>query len=164
LLVGTGHRRKVKKNDAGMTLLEVLVSLVIIGIIIEMVLPFWLEQIHLAEAVAVKTEQDFMFLRAGQVLTSAVREGEVVTWTNDRLCVTHHDKQQIVVDSYYLADKDLDGIQDLYRERLGVPNPVASGLKKFTCAQIEGNLWLITLKAGQGAKEVSWERKIRQRI
>ncbi|NLI91855.1 MAG: type II secretion system protein [Peptococcaceae bacterium] len=153
-----------KKKDCGMTLLEVLLSLVITGIIVSIILPLYTNQYRLSKEIACKAETDFTLLRAGQVLTSAVQEGIHVEWKGEKLFVTFQQSGKTIVDSFYLADKDRDGILDLYREHLGVPNPVVSGLKGFNCSVISDKLWRISLLAVQEGKEVSWERKVRQRI
>ncbi|RNC29287.1 MAG: hypothetical protein AWM53_00640 [Candidatus Dichloromethanomonas elyunquensis] len=147
-----------------MTLLEILLSLVITGIIVPIILALYINQSRVIKDIAYKEEMDFTLLRAGQVLTSAVQDGEKVEWTGQKLMVSHQQDGRMIVDIFYLADKDLDGILDLYRERLNVPNPVASGLKEFTCVEIGEGLWKINLRANQQGKEVSWERKVRQRI
>jgi len=151
------------KRAEGLTLLEVLLSLVIAGIVVGMVLTLYMQNYRLAEDLMIKTEIDYALLRAGQVLTSAVQAGEKVEWTGDVLKVTDVQDDKTVVDLYYLADKDADGIVDLYREHLSVPNPVISGLLEFSCREINEKLWEIRIRAGQRGRESSWERTVRQK-
>lgn len=155
---------KREADGMGLTLLEVLLSLVITGVIAAVVLTFSSAHYRLASQVKAKSELDYALFRAGQVLTAAVSSGEKVKWTGKVLSVTSRQEGKIVVDTYYLADKDLDGIPDLYRERLGVPNPIASRLTAFTCTELKRGLWKISLRAGEKGTGVDWERIVRQRV
>lgn len=144
-------------------MLEVLLSIVITGVLVGTVLTLYIQNYRLAEDLMIKTEIDYALLRAGQVLTSAVQAGEEVEWTGNTLKVTDIRDDMTVVDLYYLADKDGDGIVDLYREHLSVPNPVISGLLEFSCREISEKLWEIRIRAGQRGKESCWERTVRQK-
>ncbi len=155
-------RKEVK--DLGLTLLEVLLSLVITGIIASIVLTFYISQYRLVNQVMTKTELNYSLLRAGQVLTSAVKIGEKVEWTGKVLRISYYQGEKAFLDTYYLADKDLDGISDLYREHLAVPNPVASGVTFFNCIELNKGFWEISLRAGEGVDEVYWERKVKQKL
>lgn len=160
---GTQAARKGTK-DLGLTLMEVLLSLVITGIMVSVILTLYIKQYRLASQFMLKTELNYALLRAGQVLTSAVKAGEKVEWSGQVLRISYHQGDKRFVDTFYLADKDSNGIVDLYRVHQAVPNPVASGLTEFSCNEIQKGLWGINLRAGEGEKEISWERKVRQKI
>lgn len=151
------------KRDEGLTLLEVLLSIVMAGLVVCMVLNLYIQNYRLAEDLQVKTELDYALLRAGQVLTAAVEAGEKVEWTGSVLQVTDIQDNDTIVDLYYLADKDADGIVDLYREHLSVPNPVVSGLAELNCIEIDEKLWEITIRAERRGRECVWERTVRQK-
>ncbi len=151
------------REDTGLSLLEVLVSLLISGIIAGFVLSQAINQYRLANSILAESEMNYALLRAGQVLALAVQEGEKIVWKNDTLIITYGLNRKQVSDSYYLADKDFDGNYDLYREHLAVPNPVATGLTAFSCKQINQGLWEISLKAGCKEKETGWERIVKQK-
>lgn len=152
------------KTDRGLTLLEVLISFVLIASIAGLVLNFYVSQYRFTREVMVQAEWDYALLRAGQVVSSAVRVSEEVNWSGKQLRVTYRLDGKIYNDVYYLADKDHDGIQDLYREHLSVPNPVVSRLTSFNCIEIRKGLWKITLSSGEGEREVLWERTVHQKV
>lgn len=147
-----------------MTLLEVLLSLVIIGILIPMILSLYNNQYRLLRNISDKADLEYSVLRAGQVLTTAVKEGEEIQWQNNILQITHRQDTKIITDLYYIADKDGDLVYDLYRQRLNTPNPVVSGITELNCLEIEEGLWLINVKASKGESEVNWERIVRIRL
>lgn len=153
-----------RKSEIGITLLEVMLSLVITGIIVSIVLTIYISQYRLNLDVAEGSERDYSLLRAGQVIGTAIMTSEKVVWTGKELYVTYHQEGKVIKDSYYLADKDHDGINDLYREHLAVPNPVVSGLTVFNCLEVNKGLWLISISAVNHENKSTWERKVRQRI
>lgn len=158
------YRKSNHEKDRGITLLEVLISLVITGVIVSVVLTFYISQYRLNGEVMVGAEWNYSLVRSGQVLASAIRSGEVVEWTDKGLQITYHSEGRVIKDIYYLADKDFDGTVDLYREHLAVPNPIASGLKAFSVTEIKKGLWLINLEATDGKNKASWVRKVRQMV
>ncbi|NLM22059.1 MAG: prepilin-type N-terminal cleavage/methylation domain-containing protein [Peptococcaceae bacterium] len=149
--------------DKGLTLLEILLSLVILGIIAGIVLQFFVSQYRFVDNVAAGSELNYSLLRAGEVLTSTVNVSEKVVWRDNTLIVTYKMTQNKYTDSYYLADKDFDGKLDLYREHLGVPNPIASGMINFNCREVSPGLWAIKLEACYGEQNAEWERYVRQK-
>ncbi|NLP43688.1 MAG: prepilin-type N-terminal cleavage/methylation domain-containing protein [Peptococcaceae bacterium] len=150
------------KNASGMTLLEVLISLVIIGVIVSVIFTFYLSHYRLNQSIISEMELDYSLVRAGQVLAAAVRSAEDIYWDGKNLEVTYCYKGELITDSFYLADKDKNGIQDLYREHLAVPNPVASGLTFFEAKEIKRGLWQLSLGAEDSKKDLKWTRKVRQ--
>jgi hypothetical protein len=156
------NRREGK--DLGLTLLEVLLSLIITGIVMSVVLNFYISHYRLVKHVMSKTELNYSLLRAGQVLTSAVKIGEKVEWTGKVLKITYKQGEKEFCDSYYLADKNFDEISDLYREHLAVPNPVVTGVTFFNCIELDQGFWEISLRAGEGVDEVYWKRKVKQKL
>lgn len=154
-----------KKHDMGITLLEVLLSLIIIGIIVNLVLSLYLDQYRLLAEVRQKAELRYAVFKAGQVLTSAVTKAEKVSCVNgDTLLTEYLQGERPIMESYYLDDKDGDGNKDLYRKHLGVSNPIVSGLTEMSLREVKGGLWEIHLKASQGNEESEWIKKVRQRI
>lgn len=154
----------LKNKNSGMTLLEVLLALVIISILVPMVLSLYSDQFRLLRDISDKADMEFSVLRAGQVLTAAIKEGQKILWQDGILHITHQEETRMISDKYYLADKDGDQIYDLYRERLKVPNPIVSGLTELNCIEIEEGLWKIRLQASKRELEVKWERIVRQRL
>ncbi|AFV01451.1 hypothetical protein UNSWDHB_2139 [Dehalobacter sp. UNSWDHB] len=160
----TGLTKKtVQQNDKGFTLLEVLVSLVITGIIAAMVFQLYISQYRMAKGLMADADLSFAAVRAGQVLTAAVSTAESVAWAGKVLRINCLEDGKIITDSYYLADKDFNGVLDLYREHLGVPIPVVSRICEFHCTGVREGLWQISLTAAQAERAVYWQRTVRVR-
>lgn len=154
----------IKRGDHGITILEVLLSLVMIAMIVSLVLRLYLDQYRLTSEVMQKAEVRFSIFRAGQVLTSAVINAEKVEWLNgDTLLIQYGVEDQLIVDYFYLEDKNADGKLDLYRKHLHVSNPIATGLTEMKCIEVKKGLWEIHLRASQGNQEIQWVKKVRQR-
>jgi hypothetical protein len=153
-----------RRPEDGMTLLEVLLSLVMTGIIIGMVLTLYMNHYRLIKELMIESEMDYSLFRGGQVLAATVSAGQEVEWKDEILCVTRIQDEKPVVDLFYLADKDNNGVQDLYREHLSVPNPIASGLTDLKCVEIDKGLWEIRLEARLGDIKINWKRSVRQRL
>lgn len=145
-----------------MTLLEVLVSLLIAGILAAIVLRMYISQYGSAKNVLLQSDITFSLVRAGEVLTAAVTSADNVEWTGSELLITNNQNGVTITDSYYIADKDLNGITDLYREHLNVPSPIASRLTKLNCRNIQDELWEIIIIAEEGQTTLCWERTMRQ--
>ncbi|MCM1566945.1 MAG: prepilin-type N-terminal cleavage/methylation domain-containing protein [Dehalobacter sp. 4CP] len=152
-----------RQNDKGFTLLEVLVSLVITGIVAAMVFQLYISQYRMAKGLMADADLSFAAVRAGQVLTAAISTAESVVWTGKVLRINYLENGKAMTDSYYLADKDFNGVPDLYREHLGVPTPVASRIYEFYCTGVKDGLWQISLVAEQAENAVTWQRTVRVR-
>jgi len=153
---------RARNGETGLTLLEVLVSLAITAVITVLVLDQATAHFRLTKNVQEDSEACFALLRAGEVLASAVKNSEKVDWNGYALTVVYVLEQKRFTDLYYVSDKDFDGCKDLYREHLGVPNPVVSGITGLHCAESGENLWQIRIEAAQGQKVKVWDRKVRQ--
>ncbi|WP_434511825.1 type II secretion system protein [Desulfitobacterium sp. AusDCA] len=151
-------------NEAGYTLAEVLTALVIIGIILSFALPLYTDQWRIAREVTDRMEAHFAVLNAGRTVSDAIRQAKTVEWDNSGTLRILPVNQGIRQDYYYIADKDYDGIKDLYIEHYGVPNPISSRIIAWNCAKGEAGLWTITLRAQVGRQTVNWTGMIRQRI
>jgi len=154
----------IKLNDQGLTLLEVLLSLIMASVIVAMVLNLYLPQYRLLKETMIKAEVQFSLLRAGQVLTAAISTAHTVNWNANTLEITSVREGTATKDYFYLADKDHNGIVDLYREHLGVPNPIVSGLQEIKAVQNEKGLWTVTVIAGSSSEAHILQKKVRQRI
>lgn len=157
------RRIKKKQKDIGLTLLEVLISLIITSIIVGTALLFFTSHYRLIQGIRIDCDLGYSLLRSGQVLSSVISSANEVTWTGKNLGVSYEYEGQLITDTYYLADKDYNGILDLYREHMNVPNPIAAGLTGFTCTELSKGVWQVKLRAADKGKEVCWERIIRQR-
>lgn len=154
-----------EQRNKGITLLEVLLSLVITGIIVNMVLSLYLDQYRLISEVRQKAELRYTVFKAGQVLTSAITKAEKVSWINgDTLVTKYLQGDYLITDSYYLDDKDADGNSDLYRKHFGVSNPIVTGLTEISVLEERRGLWEIRLIASKGSQRSEWVKKVRQRI
>ena len=152
-------------EEKGITLLEILLGLVIAGIMISLILRLYIEQYALTSEVMLKAESRFAVFRGGQVLTSALTKAEKAAWVNGRaLKVVYSQGDVLITDYFYLDDKDADGRIDLYRQHLGVSNPIVTGISVMKVMEYGDGLWEIELEAGKGSQASVWGSKVRQRL
>jgi hypothetical protein len=133
------------------------------GVIVAGVLSLTINQYRLSVETSARAEMNYSLLRAGQVLAAAVKTAEKVEWQASNLTVTYLTSEGLEKDQFYLADKDKDGQQDLYREHRNIPNPVATFLTEFNCEELKPGLWEIKLQAQIKEQELLWERRVRQK-
>lgn len=150
-------------RDSGFSLTEVLIALAVLGIILSFSLRFFSEQWRVTQEVKDRMEAHFAVLNAGRTVMDAIREAQSVEWVApEALHILPWDRVTNP-DAYYIADKDFDGIKDLYFERDRVPNPVASRIISWNCTKGDSGLWVVTLQAQAGRQIVTWTGKVRQR-
>lgn len=159
----TNHAVLCTVNEAGFSLAEVLAALAIIGIILSFALPLFTDQWRITREIKDRMEAHFAVLNAGRTVSDAIRQAQTVEWDNSGVLRILPVNETIRKDYYYIADKDYDGIKDLYIEHYGVPNPISSRIIAWNCAKGEAGLWTITLQAQVGRQTVKWTGTIRQR-
>lgn len=156
---------RLKHEEKGITLLEILLALVIGGIMVSLMLRLYIDQYRLASEVMSKAESRFAVYRAGQVLTSAISKAEKVIWVDGTvLKVEYLRGDELITDYYFVDDKDSDGHADLYRKHLGVSNPIVTGISVMNIGECGEGLWEIRLESGQENQASFWENKVRQRL
>jgi prepilin-type N-terminal cleavage/methylation domain-containing protein len=150
-------------KDAGFTLTEVILAILITGILLVVSLRFFTEQWRSGQGLRERVEAHYAVMTGGRTVSDAIRAAESVQWSSGTGILTVKPSGTDFTDRYYIADKDYDGIKDLYREHLGVPSPLVSGVVEWECAKGESGLWRITLKGRIGTQNVDWQGQIRQR-
>lgn len=151
--------------ESGFALTEVIVALLITGILLTIALRFFTEQWRISQVLKDRNEAHYTVMNAGQMVLYAIREGKSVEWDASKEILTVlPSNQESNSDQYFIADKDHDGINDLYRNHQGVPNPVVSGMLNWNCTKGENGLWTVTIKAKVGNQIVEWQGAIRQRV
>jgi len=152
------------RDNSGFTLWEVLLALVLAGIMLSLALRLMTEQWRISRELKAQLEVQYAVLVAGQEVSKAIRSADTVEWAAPAVLrvLPWPDSETPTVDSYYVADKDRDGVSDLYREHLKVPNPMASYITVFNCTEVEPGLWQVSIKARIGTQEATWEGKVRQ--
>lgn len=154
-----------KEPEKGITLLEVLIALVIVGIIVSLILRLFVDQLRFSSEFRTRMELQYSITRAVQVLTDEIKKAREIEWSESgKLKLTLCSENGFYDDFFYIADKDFDGRPDLYREHFSVPNPVATGIKELSCREVKNGLWEITLRAGGKNQEITWNTLIRQRV
>lgn len=154
-------------KNRGFTLLEILLALVIIGIMTGMLLHFYIQEYRASLDLEKKAELQFALLRANQVLELAVRTAGAINFSADEgLAVTPVSVHNpgAGCDFFFVADKDGDGKNDLYRKHLGITNPVVTGITSIDCREIKPGLWQLTIEAAEGNVFYISHRIIKQRI
>ncbi|HVJ48893.1 type II secretion system protein [Desulfitobacterium sp.] len=161
--MATTKKPNKEVKDWGFSLTEVLVALVVIGIILTFSLRLFTEQWRLTREVKDQMEAHFAVLNAGRTVLDDIRAAQTVDWDNNGVLRILPWTQGASHDFYYIADKDYDGVKDLYLEHKGVPNPVTSRIISWKCTKGEAGLWTVTLQAQVGQQTVNWTGKSRQR-
>lgn len=158
------QRIRVRRGpDSGFTLTEVILALLITGILLAVSLRFFSEQWRSGQALRERMEAHYAVMNAGRTVLDAIREAESVQWAPTGTLTVSPGGQVSYSDQYYIADKDYDGVKDLYRFHKGAHNPVVSGIIDWTCSKGDSGLWTITLKGKIGSQTVEWQGFIRQR-
>lgn len=155
-------------SKGGFTLLEVLVALVISGILLMTSMRLITEQWRGARALKNHLEAHYSVMTTGKTVSDAIRMAETVEWDNIQgvLRVLPMPDAGIPIpkqDYYYMADADGDGIKDLYWKHFGVPEPLASYIKKWECTEVEPGLWEVVLEASVGGQSATWRGVIWRR-
>lgn len=152
-------------SGSGFTLWEVLLALALSGLLLSLSLRLINEQWRIGRELKAQLEVQYAVLVAGQEVSKAIQSAYSVEWVSPgTLRVSPWTETGSgTLDLYYLADKDRDGISDLYREHLNVPNPIVSHVTGFSCMEVEPGLWQISLQARLGTEQAVWQNKVRQR-
>lgn len=157
------RKQEIKEPEAGFTLTEVVLALLITGILLSVSLRFFTEQWRSGQAVRERMEVNYAVMNAGRMVLDAIREAESVQWNPTGVLTVSSGGGASYSDQYYISDKDYDGIKDLYRFHKGAHNPIVSGVIDWTCSKGESGLWTITLKGKIGNQTTEWQGSVRQR-
>jgi len=161
------YRRNLNQGckSGGFTLLEVVLALVIWGIMLSLGLRLITEQWRGAREIKERLEAQYAVMTAGKTVADAVRSAQSIQWVSPGVLkvLPWPDSGTLTTDLYYIADKDYDGVKDLYCEHLNVANPVASRITTWACREVEPGLWEIFLQATVGKEQVGWRGIVRQR-
>ncbi|MDR3289319.1 MAG: type II secretion system GspH family protein [Peptococcaceae bacterium] len=152
------------KRDKGFTLLEVLAALMISGILFSVAARILVQQWRQAGGLKDRLEINYSMCVAEKAVEDAIRSARSVQWAGNRLEIVPWKGANPGTDAYYLADKDGDGVKDIYCEHSGVPNPLASYLTEFSCMEVKSGFWRISLRADKGGQTAQWENLMRQRV
>lgn len=155
------------KHDAdqsAFTLMEVLFALIISGIFLSLALRLLTTQWRSAIETKRQMELQYCVMVGGRTVVDAIRSAKRVEMNDGVLKVEAWDAKGVIYkDSYYIADKDYDGIKDLYCEHENVPNPVVSRINNFSCEEAEPGLWYVRLQAVWGKQKATWETAVHRR-
>ncbi|MFZ3371665.1 MAG: prepilin-type N-terminal cleavage/methylation domain-containing protein [Desulfitobacteriaceae bacterium] len=152
-------------ENKGFTLLEVLFALLISGSLLVLSLRLLTDQWRAAKEIKDRQEIQYALLTAGETITTAIRSAQTVQSPKPGVLeiLPWSEAGYFKADLYYIADKDYDGIPDLYCEHLGVPNPVANRITSLLCTEVEPSLWQITFQARMNQQQTTWQGLIRRR-
>ena len=151
-------------GSKGFSLLETLLALTVSGVLLASTLPLFTGVWRSYYEDKHRLEIRYSLLAAGRMVADAIRSAKTVELlAPGKLKVVYWDNNgQLTTDYYYVADKDYDGIKDLYREHV-VPNPVASWIVNFACEEKEPGLWQIKLEAVWGGQTQEWQTMVWRR-
>lgn len=159
--------RKMGQSEAGLTLLEVLLALLISGIFLMIIMRLFTDQWYGARVLKNRLEAHYAVMTAGKTVSDAIRLSQTANWADpgvlEVLPLPDDSDSQPTLDSYFIADLDLDGQKDLYWRHSGVSQPVASYMIGWKCSEVEPGLWKIFLEAKADGQIVTWQVLIRPR-
>lgn len=147
----TGEKR-VKRSD-GFTLIEVVASLLIISVMASLGLSIYMGKYRSFFETKKELEQGYALYRGLQAISEAIRSAENIEWLEIGVLIIYQMDEdtpagnagQVMPDKFYIDDKDHDGKTDLYKEHLGVPSPIATGLGQIRCKEESPGLWEVKL-------------------
>ena len=162
----TGALAMRPKPEQGLTLLEVMLALVILGVFLSFALGLAVKQGRDQAALQDRLELQNSVVVAGQAVADAIRNAQAVQWVAPAtLKVTPWVVTVFpAADLYYVADKDYDGVKDLYCEHGNTPNPLASYITGWSCTEVEPGLWQISLEAALRGQTATWQCRVRKRV
>lgn len=166
--------RGVFDSECGLTLLEVLFALLISGIFLMTSMRFLTDQWRGARTLKNHLEAHYAVMTAGKTVSDAIRRAKTVEWVDPGvlkvLPMPDNANPLPSLDSYFVDDKDLDGIKDLYWKHLVISNPVASFtqpvasyISRWECTEVEPGLWDVLLEASVDGQIVRWRGVVRRR-
>lgn len=155
-------------SERGLTLMEVLFALLITCIFLMTALRFLTDQWRGARALKNHLEAHYSVMTAKKTVSDAIRMAKTVEWIKDsgvlRVLPLPDDANLVpTLDSYFIADLDLDGTKDLYWNHLKSSQPLASYISKWECTEVEPGLWEVFLEASVDGQSATWRGVIWRR-
>ncbi|ADY56226.1 hypothetical protein Sgly_1930 [Syntrophobotulus glycolicus DSM 8271] len=161
---------KIFQSDKGLTLIEVITSLLIISILASLALGIYIGKYKAFFELKNGLEKKYALFRGAQVIKESIRTAEKIEWSERGVLKIYQADQnpsipidQVIPDKFYIDDKDHDGRTDLYKEHLGVSNPVATGLGRIACKEVGLELWEVRLSLNHPQTE-ELAFMVRQRV
>ena len=161
--------RENKYSDYGFTLLEVLFALAISSILLMTSMRLLTEQWRGARALKNHLEAHYSVMITGNTVSDAIRMSKTAEWVQDpgvlRVLPMPDDANLLpLLDTYFIDDKDKDGIKDLYWGHSNFsPLPLASYLSRWNCREVEPGLWEVFLEASVEGQSATWNGVVRRR-
>ncbi len=150
----------------GFTLLEVLLALLITCSLLTLSLRLLADQWRAAKEIKDRQEIQYALLTAGETVSTAIRSAQKIQWISPGVLkiIPWSESIDYPKVSYYIADKDNDGILDLYREHSSAdPYPIVSRITALQCMEVEPGLWQVTFQASMNHQQATWQALIRRR-
>ena len=156
-------------TERGFTLLEVLFALLISGIFLMIAMGFLTDQWRGTRTLKNHLEAQYAVMTAGKTVSDAIRMAKTVEWVNDSgilkvLPMSEDGNLTPTLDTYFSADLDFDGTNNLYWKHLWIAEPLASFITRWECAEVEPGLWEVFLQANVNGQIVTWRNVTRQRV
>ena len=149
------------QSAKGFTLIEVLAALVIMGLVISTAAQTLTLQTKIAARGSSQIETQQAARAAATLLDREIRQAKTVVLAGPGVLKVTRSNNQAVY--FYVADKDYNGVKDLYQETDGIPNPVSSYVEQVDFADMGSGRWGVTITARQNGVENQWKLEIKQR-
>ncbi len=148
-------------REKGFTLIEVLAALVLMGLVVSIAAQTLTLQTRIFARGNSQIETQQSARAAAGLLDREIRQAKTVALTGPGILkVTRSNNQSVY---FYVADKDYNGVKDLYQETDGVPNPVASYVEQVDFADMGAGRWDVVITARQNGVENQWKLTIKRR-
>ncbi|SPF43702.1 Prepilin-type N-terminal cleavage/methylation domain protein [Candidatus Desulfosporosinus infrequens] len=154
-------------SERGFTLLEVVFALLISGIFLITALRFLTDQWRGASALKNHLEAQYAVMTVGETVSDVIRMAKTLEWVDASgvlKVLSMPEDGNPTLDTYFMADLDLDGTNDLYWKHMGISEPLASFIIMWKCTEVEPGLWEVFLQADVKGQVVTWQSVIRQRV
>ena len=150
------------KEESGFTLVEVLSALVIMCLVVSVALQLLAWQAIVTSRAQANIETDQGLRIASMVIEKEIRLAKSTSLASEgNLLVVRTNNQRVKL---YVADKDYNGILDLYQETDGVPTPVASCVEKVDYVEAGPGRWDVSMIARQKGVENRCMFTVNQRV
>ncbi|HEX3014936.1 MAG TPA: prepilin-type N-terminal cleavage/methylation domain-containing protein [Desulfobacteria bacterium] len=148
-------------KQKGFTLVEVLaamtIMLIVVGSAVQML--GWQTRLMTQTRRQVDTLQSVR--AAGTLIEREIRAAKSVSAPNPGTLQIVQNDDEIVY--FYVADKDYNGVKDVYRETKNVPAPIASFIDNVNFSQVSAGEWEVTIFANENGVENTWQMIVAKR-
>ena len=151
----------MSQSEKGFSLIEVLAALVIMGLVISVAAQTLTLQTKTAARGRSRIETQQAARTAATLLDREIRQAKTLSLAGPGVLKVTRSNNQTVF--FYVADKDYNGVKDLYQETDGIANPAASYVEQLDFVDMGSGRWDVMITARQNGVENQWKLAVKQR-